>query len=265
MPELKLFQASTAWEIVDDTLICFDLSFTQGLRLVGIDTTCLTDAVLDELSRALNEALCSIPDGVILRFHSVETASNSDFLAAYRNQFEAHEIGAYVARKKVEQCRSQLSPRRREVYCFVTTPPETSFTAYNPSVLGRSERKLCARAKQLHVRKTQDVLRLRKSVARVLSSAGISSEPLNAQHLFEVLWCMANPLLAARVGPPIHHPDASLRFQLFHGGLLNHFDKFEREDAINRVLTLKLPPKQVVPTQIRELQYLPFTHHLCVV
>jgi len=142
MLEFKLFEASPAWAIEDDTLIGFDLAFTQGLRLRGIDTVCATDETLEELSRALSEMLCSIPDDCVVRFHSLELVGHEALLRGFEQQFSGDPIGGYVARKKAEQCDVSVSPRRREQLCFVTTPPMTTFSGYN---WGARRRSCCGR------------------------------------------------------------------------------------------------------------------------
>ena len=70
--ELKLFEASPAWTIEGCTLVTFDLSFTRGLRLSGLDTTCLSDDALSGLSARLAGALARLAGDAIVRFHSVE-------------------------------------------------------------------------------------------------------------------------------------------------------------------------------------------------
>ena len=65
--ELRLFEASPAWAIDEDTIVGYDLSFTQGLRLFGVDTTCGTDDALEDLSTRLNDVLCRVTARSTLR------------------------------------------------------------------------------------------------------------------------------------------------------------------------------------------------------
>ena len=262
MLKLRLFEVSPAWTIEDDTLIGYDLAFTRGLRLVGLDTTCDTSEALEDLSRRLNEVLCAIPEGSIVRFCSLELDGYRDVLASFQAQFPSNSVGAYVAHKKVEQCDSGLASLKRELYCFVSTPGLIRAQHYRDAILGRRAGKFLKRAKGLHAEKIEEVNRLQRTVARAFGGTGIVAEPLDAAALFAVTWRMANPL--SPLGPPDLRRDFSLRGQLFASGLVEHMDLFQREGRLNRVLTLKVPPKQVLPTQIMELQTLPFPHQLVV-
>ncbi len=265
MADLRLFDASPAWTIEEDTLIGFDLSFTQGATLTGLDPSCETDAALEDTSARLNEVLCSVPEGAIVRLYSVEIGDYADLLHDFQAQFDPNDIGGYVARKKVEQCAGRIAPRRRELFCFVSTPPALPLGGGpTPALLGRRAAKMLARARELHADRVQQATRLMKTVSRALGSAGLGVEPLSGDELFSVVWRLANPLRSRSLGAPVYRRDHLLRPQLFGSGLQNELDRFRREGALNRVATMKLPPKHLVPTQILELQGLPFRHTLAV-
>ncbi len=262
--ELRLFEASPAWAIEADSIVGYDLSFTRGVRLQGLDTQCDTDAALESLSERLSQALSAFPEGAVVRFYSAEIGTYDELLAAYRVNFSASPVGEYVARKKVEQCHARLTPRRRELFCFVSTPGEISFTSHNASVLFRRSENILRAAATLHERKVAEVEQLLRTTQRALEGAGVRGEPLGEDDLFAVLWRLANPYTSRVREPPAYRKDYTLRAQLFASGLVNRADSFDREGLRNRVAVLKFPPRSLVATQALELQTLPFVHQLVV-
>jgi hypothetical protein len=261
---LHLWEASPAWTIEDDCLIGMDLAFTQGVRLSGLDVTCEADEGLEDLSRRLNDVLCAVPEDSVVRLYSVELSGYDGLLASYQGQFKPDSIGGYVARKKAEQCKSSLQPRHRELYVFVSTPPALRSSHFNSALLGKRAGRLLRKARSLHVERLQLVQRLLSSVQRALAGAGLAATKLDGAELFGIVWRLANPVLSATVAPPAYRPELVLRSQLFASGLMNHYDFYEREGCLNRVVSLKTPPKQVLPTELAELQTLPFRHQLVV-
>jgi conjugal transfer ATP-binding protein TraC len=264
--ELKLFEASPAWALEQDTLIGYDLSFTQGLQLRGLDAQCLPHEQMDGVSRQLGEALCQIPADGIVRFYSVALEGYSHPLDSYVRRHHRHPLGKHVAKDKAIQCKYELAPLRQELYCFVSTAPAGDFKPHAPRLLsGRKARRICSRAKAVHEKKLREVTRLQRVVAHGLEAAGVRACKLSQDDLFDVVWRLANPSQAHHRLRPQYRPEYTLRTQLFSSGIRNFHDCFVRDGRYHRVLSLKLPPSTVTPRRVQDvLQNLPFQHQLVV-
>jgi hypothetical protein len=89
-----LFTSSPAWTIAENTLVGFDLSFTQGIALVGIDAYAMADEALAEFSAQIASALSDVPDGFLLRFCSLELASYDASVKRYRARLNGSSCSA---------------------------------------------------------------------------------------------------------------------------------------------------------------------------
>jgi hypothetical protein len=258
--ELKLFEASPAWAFVDDALVGFDLSFTKGLRVTGLDTVANTDAELEQISGHLFSLLCRIPDGFTVRFYSAELHSCRDELERFRRQFPETSLAARIAAEKVRQFEGDSN--KRELIVILSTPAAFSFNHLNPGLLGKRASRMCHKAASLHADGVGQISRAIQTLQHGLASAGVKSRLLSTEELFETTWALSNPSICQHRSAPSLRSDVTARTQLFASGLLNASNFWVRDARYHRVITLRMSPRSVVPTQMLPLQSLPFPYVL---
>ncbi len=267
MTPLRLWEASPAWDFVDEVLVGFDLSFTLLFTLKGLDGASLDPEELQAISQKLQGLIDALPENYLLRLYQIELSGYGEELTDYISQFEERSLGHYMAQKRAKVCSENLYHFRGELLLTLSSPAQFEVSSpaslllgptYPTKVVGRSARRMTQTCQKVCAQSIYQLRLAGSLLAGQLQGVGVSAKALGRQEAYGALWRLANPAKCGAFEAPVLREGMSLRSQLFHSGIVNRQDYFERDGQFYRVLSLKLLPKAVVPGQLQALTRFPF-------
>ncbi len=248
------------WAFVDDggagVAVHIDGSQSAHLELWGLDTDCLDNETLAQITTALHAIVQSLPPGAVLQFVHWTDGDVSTTIARYEEATAASEgIGRALVEDKVRDLRRRGGLRCSRLVVSVSPPPPAApagrrlpFRRHFPSI-GPEE----------HAAALIRLRTLRDQLARALQAAGLRARPLGVPEVRRLAYSVLNPR-RVRITPDPPPEDGSgcgdepsAREQLVYAGLEERRDRLVLDGQLVRVLTLKSLPTATEPALLEAL------------
>jgi type IV secretory pathway VirB4 component len=254
------------WVFLEDggagVAVHVDLTYSCALELHGVDTDCLDNETLNQLSAGLHGILQNLPAGTVLQFIHTSDDRVEETVARYRAVAKStHAIGRELVEAKASELLAHAGLRRTRLLLVIATP--------NPSdgvkgLLPKIARRFGSVDAAVHEGRLRTLRTIRDQVSRGMVALGLRSRVLDSRALRRLAYEWLNPGRAQIVPDPFSDeaPGGAARTwadlqtareQLALTGVAEHQRHLVVGDRLVRVVTLRSLPTWTEPALFEAL------------